>query len=542
MVCSLPTDLEANESAELTISIKGVQQIAVSGSISILPMPRVEKMVPSGHSYGGQNVIIHGADFTSIDQPLCYFEDIVVTAHVLTNKTIACITPEMNLAGKKVKVQVTLDGGRTIHGDLAYSLFSPIILQDTYPRIVLNGTRLSLRGEGFISGLPIQCAFGETTFVPATVLSSTEAFCVFALTTKDFIGQVSISIASLDYIPISIGDIGVMHHPKVEISSRLPLYGSVVGGEVIELQVFGILDDIITKEDDLAPIYCHFGDKVALATLMLDEVRISCVTPAGSSTGNVSLSLSYHGVSLSINALPFEYTFEPKVFSLEPSSGPFTGGTSVRVHGLNLRSIVACRFGDYESYGYMDSASENTIICVTPAVSSVSSHQVFLRLDPSKDHWFDTKMSFDYVEPISIESIFPHEIDLSVEFVRVIGKGFSRALPLHCCFGEGIDCISSEATVLSNMTMQCPIPWEAVSHLGPLIPLSITQNGVDYIQLSSPLTYIGHEAIMITSLSPNLGPSFGGTYVDVYGSGFKANTKYSCWFGECCFPIGIHFN
>ena len=260
------------------------------------------------------------------------------------------------------------------------------MLHEVYPRKFINGTKLLLRGDGFRFDLPIQCAIGGTSFVEATVISSAEATCIFALATEDF-GRVSVSIVTSDHILASVGtgpDTTIMHHPLVEISSALPLYGSAIGGESIELQVSGILNDVI--EEGIGPIHCHFGNKVTLA-MMFGEYVVSCTTPAANTPGNSSLLLSYDGLPFSSNSLAFEYTLEPKVHGISPNHGPHSGGPSVRIHGLNLmpRSTVSCRFGHHESYGYLDTTENSVIYCITPRLNYLSSQTLSLKLDPAKD-------------------------------------------------------------------------------------------------------------------------------------------------------------
>ena len=139
-------------------------------------------------------------------------------------------------------------------------------------------------------------------------------------------------------------------------------------------------------------------------------------------------------------------------------------------------------------------------------------------------------MDFHFFEPIIIESFAHLEIDYGVDFIRVRGGGFSTATDLMCCFGEGGKQAIAEAIVLSNTTIKCPFPREAMADYGQQIPLSVTSNGIDFARSTSLLTYKGGDAADIRSLSPELGPAFGNSKVDIYGAGFQANA--TCWFGS----------
>jgi len=529
VICQPPIDL-VSTSAEVILSINGAPQLnASAGHVEILPPPRIDKITPSSSlALGGTNVIIHGANFYDISNSVCYFDDAIVKAYVLTDKTILCKTPEKNDVGL-VNVWVTLDDGRSIHGgDVSFSFLAPITLHELYPQVVIDNTQIRIVGEGF-TNTPLQCAFGNSTFTPATVLSPTEITCIFTSINEDF-GQMSVSIVSVDHIPLSIGDLNIKYHPLVEIYSSSHLYGTVMGGELIQLQVYGILDDIITEEGGLGLLHCQFGDKFTLASLELDESIVHCTIPVADSPGNVSVSLTYGGLPFSSNILTFEYTTQPKVESIHPTSGPLAGGTSIRIQGLNLHHIGSCKFGNDLGYGYMD--SENTIVCITPGTIMASRHNVSLLLDSSKE-WLDTGLDFHYIEPFTLERMHPLSIDRGVDFIRVTGRGYSRSIDLKCCFGGESDCILSEATVLTNTTLKCPLPsWDVIQEIGPLIPLAVSSNSVDFVQSPTPLTYEDDDMIVVTKLYPLIGPSFGGTVVDVYGLGFQEDARYSCWFGN----------
>ena len=527
----LSANFKASLASKVSLYYKDAPQItAVAGMVEIRPTPRVLKVTPSsGLTHGGTNIIIRGINFHATESPLCFFGEIKVSAYILTKKSIACITPKSQ-AGK-FQVRVSLDGENTFQGDHFFTFFTPIMVKTVYPRVVINDTMIILRGERFRFDLPIQCSFGGTTSAQATVISSTEATCKFVATTEDF-GRASVSLVTSDNVLASFGvsDLSVLHHPLVEISSAEPLYGSLLGGQSFELHVSGSSE--ATKER--FPIHCQFGDKVTLTTF--DESLVSCTTPPSNAPGNVSLSLSYNGLPLSSNSLVFEYTFEPKVYAINPAHGSYNGGSSVRIHGVNLmpRSKVSCRcrFGQHESYGYFGTTENSALYCITPRVNYTSSQTLYLKLDPI-GKWIDTLMDFHFLEPMEITSIAPLEFDHGVELIRVKGQGFSTEMDLACRFETG-EHVDSEAIILSNTTLHCPLPWEAMAGFGSemCVFLSITSNGVDFVQSPSCLTYKRGDDIAIRSLSPGFGPAFGSSAVDVYGTGFQEHANLTCWFGK----------
>ena len=496
VICRSPINADTNAASEVVLSFKGAPQMNIAaGIVEVLPTPRVEQMTPSsGAAQGGTNVIIRGVNFRAIGNPWCYFGDSMIMAYILTNKSISCATPESE-AGK-VLFQLSLDDGNTIIGEQFFSFFAPIILHEVNPRIVISGSAIIIRGEGFGLDLPIQCEFGGTSFVSAKVLSLTEATCVFVPATERF-GRVSVSIVTSDRIAASVGghDISIIHQPLVEISSAAPLYSAIGGETSVTLQIFGLLN---VANEGFGPIHCRFGNdkhNIALATIF-NESLVACMAPAAYTPGNVSLSLSFDRLPFSSNSLTFEYTAQPKVYGFSPSNGPHSGGTSVRVEGLNLmpRSKVSCRFGHHESYGYLDTNEHfGVIYCVTPAINTITSQTLYLKLDPVNE-WIDTGMDFHFIEPMLLDSISPLNIDYGTNYVQVKVGGFSRGVDTMCCFGTGTNHVTTEAVVLSNRTLKCPLPRDAIKDLGPQIPFSISTNGIDYVGSEVHLTYMKEVA------------------------------------------------
>ncbi|KAL7555309.1 hypothetical protein ACHAWF_019001 [Thalassiosira exigua] len=538
LVCRSSAKLESNSTAAVSVSFKMAPQLnATAGIVEIHPAPIVhKKMRPSsGGTHGGTHVIVRGVNFRAIGSTVCYFGDISVPARVLTANSLSCKTPPSDVG--EVEVQVSLDGGKTAQGADSFTFFTPVVLNQVYPRVAVNGTTLHLSGEGFYLDLPIWCSFGGKRYSRATVFSSTEATCM--LTMDDF-GSVDVSIVTSDRIPASVfidADTRVLHHPLVEISSALPLYGSVIGGELIEVQVYGISSNVTVGS--FGPIHCRFGEKLVALATRLSEISYACTVPAASKPGKTSLSLLYGGMPFSSNSLAFEYAVDPRVYGISPGLGPHSGGTAVKVHGLNLisRGEASCRFGAHESYGYLDMAADgaSALICVSPSLNYDASLRVYIKLGPTKD-WLDTSIDFHFVEPITIDALTPLEIDSSVEFIRVKGRGLSTGADLLCFFGERGQGATTKAIAVSNVTVKCPFPWDNVTSLGPQIPLSVSSNGIDFVRSTS----LTHKAggMVITSLSPSLVPAWG-SMVDIYGSGFKERSSLTCWFGSVATPATI---
>jgi hypothetical protein len=116
--------------------------------------------------------------------------------------------------------------------------------------------------------------------------------------------------------------------------------GSVVTGGA-NVSVIGAWFDY-KPEYGVEP-YCHFGEK-KVKGIFHDTVRISCTSPPYEhSNVKVPFGVSLNGIDVVNAEKPFAYynDFRYAKFSkVVPTSGPDTGGTSLKIYGSNFTSMV----------------------------------------------------------------------------------------------------------------------------------------------------------------------------------------------------------
>lgn len=62
------------------------------------------------------------------------------------------------------------------------------------------------------------------------------------------------------------------------------------------------------------------------------------------------------------------------------------------------------------------------------------------------------------------------------------------------------------------------------------ISLSVTSKHNEYVEVPYLLEY--NMGATLSHIHPATGPSTGGTWITVFGSGFEATDELLCWFGE----------
>lgn len=399
-------------------------------------------------------------------------------------------------------------------------------LRSFSPKTVVNGTDILLGGEGFRRNVTIKCSFGNDhdDFSLAKVLSSTTASC--PVIARSF-GYIGLSVVTSDNMRISNAiPAEIYNHPLVAVTANKALVGSDAGGQDIELLISSEADELLER----SVIKCLFGHLSVPATVSKSVLK--CMTPPWEpqTPRNVTLTVTLNGMEFSKNVLNFEYIEAPRVTKIHPVYVSTLGGTNVVVSGVNLLSLgrVSCRFGNHQTYGYFDSTL-NSVACLTPSIDQkegeTHEYPLFLLLNGI---WIDSEQKVYFHEPIHIESLAPRGISHGVESILVHGSGFSAVVPIHCHFNHSL---WSTAVIISNKTAKCPLPMDKATELeGEELSLSLTTNKVDFFKSPYPLRY-SNDDMYLTHINPKIGPSFGGTRIDVYGY-FKKDTKMKCMFGD----------
>ena len=109
----------------------------------------------------------------------------------------------------------------------------------------------------------------------------------------------------------------------------------------------------------------------------------------------------------------------------------------------------------------------------------------------------------------------------------VVGEGFWSDFALaapSCKIGNVI----GEAWVMNPQKMQCEVHSIPHTEEGETLPVSIALNNASWSQPNAKTYYRPYG---IDLISPNSGPSTGGTKVKVEGFGFERGNDGKCWFG-----------
>lgn len=263
-----------------------------------------------------------------------------------------------------------------------------------------------------------------------------------------------ISISKLSFFPMS--DLNRKFYTNQYIHTNYEYYyykqpmiqsfsphGSIVSGGTEVLVVGAWFQN--KPEYGVKP-FCKFGNKIVEGTF-LSTVRITCVSPPNDKINvKVPFDVSLNGVDFTNSDLKFTYynDFSKAAFdSMDPKSGPSTGGTVIKLYGSNFTSLLdpeefLCQFKPNDAKmqaknvpagfkQYPD--GRQAIICNTPGGwLSGSIASILITFDGQK--FIDTSFKFYFYK--MTDYIPKSGPNTGNGPIHVLGTGFKNSTRVKC--------------------------------------------------------------------------------------------------------------
>ena len=247
------------------------------------------------------------------------------------------------------------------------------------------------------------------------------------------------------------------------------------------------------------------------------------------------------------------YTRKHSVFSISPRSGSLIGKTQVVVTGENFLSSnqLSCRFG--RKLARAEFLSSTKIICDSPEFADFGGNfTVPLEVTLNGLDFSSNQVMYSYTALLAIKSVTPGfgpssgGTNVTITFKALPSETLISPLMLlsssiYCKFDIKI----VPASVTGPFQISCLTP--PIHASGEVVRLEVSFNGQDWTDDEFSFVFIpGHMNELIT-LSPNHGPTHGGTPVRIEGfagisikggfdSGFELSQSALCKFGDVVFP------
>jgi len=475
-----------------------------------------------------------------------------------------CQSPQWEEVGDSA-ISVSLNGYDFTEETYDIAFTDPINILKLIPPCgpIDGGTNVNLIGTGFERSKDMIFKWGVQNLVPTNTagvlteytdtdvsIQRNSAFKIYKINVKaptaptplkTHGGLDYISISKLSFFPLSDfvskfysnqyihSNLEYFYYKQPYIQSFSP-HGSIVTGGT-EVLVVGAWFDY-KPEYGVKP-FCRFGNSIVEGTF-LSTVRITCVSPPSEKINvKVPFDVSLNGVDFTSSGLTFTYYNDftkAKFEKMEPSSGPSTGGTVIKLFGQGFTSLLdpeefLCQFKPNDikmeaktvPAGYKEYENgQQAIICDTPGGwASGSIANILITFDGQ--NFMDTRFKFyfykmnDYVPKSG-----PNKGNGPI---HVVGSGFKNSTRVKCILdrNEKIQPLS-----ISTNDILCPMPQAPKgSNFEGAVDFGISLNGIDKKIFSGGFYYYNQP--IVTDIFPRTGPSKGNALIKVFGEGFRNN-------------------
>ncbi|CAE7680005.1 unnamed protein product [Symbiodinium pilosum] len=496
---------------------------------------------------------------------------------------------------ERVLVRLSTDGVGTARSSQAYVNFVAYPAPQTVEPIegpVEGGTMVLVHGQHFRphgQELFIRCIFG-TRKSQALILSDTELQCTSPPVDGAYLPTGYLAPFDLETVPAPAIMKGTTpaasQFPKKQltfyyrrfipsISWVEPLSGPEFGSTLVSLRS----DAPILNSKNLK---CVFGN-IQVPLFLVTQNEATCTSPPVVQPGVVELTLTADGqnrkqIGPSGDAVRFKYYVTPTVAKVTPAFGSSRGGTIVQLEGAHFINDVrlTCKFGEVMvPAGFTANLAVGHPVDFPPVRGVYCRNASVRRYHPDKDIArircrFGTltvpgiRVNETFLECVSPAAsgsdgilqvdppLGPNHRSLSI---RLIGEGFISTNYLKVRFG-GVS-IEAEGQHLVQ-TALASTDTEAVVELPRLsvhtdmtrVPLYISNNGQNYApegvlqwdqdedayDVPKSMAYFTfHESILLRNVDPEVGMTYGGGFVSVFGYGFLNSTGLNCsfeWIGS----------
>ncbi len=213
------------------------------------------------------------------------------------------------------------------------------------------------------------------------------------------------------------------------------------------------------------------------------------------------------------------YTYVPtvSVTSISPTSGPAGGGTTVILSGSGFTGATEVSFGGTDASSYtVNSDTQITAVSQPEAAGMVD----IVVSDPAGSSATGTGDQYTYVAPLSVTGVSPMSGPTAGgTTVTISGSGFTGATAVS--FGGTA---APSYTVNSDSQITATSPAHAAGTTDVTVT---TANGTSPSSSADQYTYVTAGPPAVTGVSPNSGPSTGGTSVTITGTGFTGASTVS---------------
>lgn len=459
----------------------------------------VDAVVPSlGSTGGGEIVTVTGLGF----QPgasVLFGGTAGAYTFVESEDRLLVMTPP-HVAGR-VDVEVVLDDGASGTLTAGFEFASPVRVDAVEPALgpVAGGTPIEVLGAGFTSDAVL--LVGGLPAISPHVLGDDR---IQAITPPGSPGPADIHVSTPS--GGAKKDAAFLYTSAPVVDALDPWSGTAFGGTALRL-----LGAAMPGETEV-----WIAGELATVIEPGDGTSITVLTPGGP-PGPADIVVTNDYAATLLPGI-YTYTTESDVLTLWnawPHQGSQAGGelVTLTVTGLGAAEDLIVRFGATPAAIESVAGQAGTIVVTTPAFSAPGVVDVTLLADGAVA---TLKGGYLVVPELSIAGVTPGKGPSGGGTAIVVsGHGFGpkaqvRVGPLP----------ASGVKVVDEQTIQAVTPAGSAGYADVRVV-----DGESQAVLSGAFLYTGLDGLVVHTLEPTAGAMAGGTYVEIYGSGFVPGTQ-----------------
>jgi len=463
--------------------------------------PTVTGIGPAtGSSAGGTSVTIVGTNFTGVTA-VNFGTTQAASFTVNSSTSITAVSP----AGSgSVHITVIAAGGTsaTTTADVfSYGAVPSITgLSPASATVGSAGITLAVSGDNFTSDAVVKWngASLTTTYVGSTQLTATVPASLLAAA-----GTATVTITESG--GASTGVVFAINAVAPSIAGVSPAQGLSAGGTAVN----------ITGTNFTGVSAVKFGAVSAASFTVNSSTSITAVSPAASA-GTVDIQVvTPSGASATGISDQFTYLAPPAVTSISPATGSSAGGTTVTISGINLTGATSVSFGTTAAAGFTVNSSTGITAVSPPGSTGTVDIRVVTPGGVSAASGAD---QFIYVVPV------PTITGLSATAGKITG---GTTVNITGTNFTGATAVNFGSTPAASFTVNTATSITAVSPAGSAGTVNVTvvtQYGTSATSSLDQFTLT--SAPIVTSVTPSVGPTAGGTAVTIQGENFSGVSVY----------------
>jgi IPT/TIG domain/Autotransporter beta-domain len=479
------------------IRIAGLVAAALAALVAGAGAAYAQVTPSSGPAAGGTSITISGNGFANGDVVqiggvavlgACLGGTAATNVTVVDSQTITAKTPAGSPGAANVLVCTILGSVVSQPGTFTYLSVPTVSSVSPNSGPSTGGASVFIIGSAFTGATAL--TFGGNAATLFTVINDTT---IQATTPAGTLGVTNVAVTTAGGTGTGVGVYTYVLPPPPTVTAISPNSGSTTGGTAVT----------ITGTNLAGATAVTIGGTAASFTV-LSATSINASTPPGTA-GTASVLVTTPGGTNAANTLFTYVTPPPTVAAISPNNGPVAGGTFVTIIGTGFTGATAVTIGGSPATS-VTVVSATTITATTSAGSAGPAS--VLVTTPNGTNPANTLYTYG-TPPPTVTSVNPPNGSLAGGTpITITGAAFTGATSVT------IGGSSVAFTFVNDTTITAVTPAHALGPVNVTVTTPIgTGTGIDlYTYTPPPPT--------VTAITPNSGPTAGGTAVTITGSNF----------------------